>query len=760
MAVFTRRSITALSSGIAFCALIASGASHAQDAQPTSDEQASASTGNEIVVTAQRREEALEDVPMAITAVSGELLENAGVTSFQDLGAVTAGAQVNFAGAFTQPSVRGVTTLTNGTTVENNIAVYVDGFYEPNPLVTNIDLPNLASIQVLKGPQGTLYGRNATGGAILINTLQPSDILTGRWEISYGRFNDKRASAYVSGPVSNSVRFGLAGYYRQSDSYIKLISRTVPGEFAGPAAPIRQASVRGKLEVDLAENLTATLGYNFVHVDDPRANLYSTFELRPATIGGQPFPGPPISITEPGTAATNLPTRGPTEAHQGTLKLAWDLGIGTLTSYTGYSKSVSDYNYDTDGTYLDLSSSKFIQTQKTFQQAIDLSVNAIGSVDLLVGAMYYRDNSGTDLSSFGSGGNLNFMNFTDQTTGALAVYADGTIHLTDALSITAGGRYSWEKKKIDFVSVNASGSTRLGPLSPEDSWSSFTPRASIRYEIAPRTNIYASYTQGFRSGAFASSPPSLASEYRAVEPEQIKAYEVGFKTANSLFRFDIAAFYYDYTNLHVSSNIRSPLCAPLPAQCGTNLTLFQNAPKAEIYGGEAQISASPLPNLNVRAGISYLHARYGEFTNATGVGFNPATNTNVPNQTQDWSNQQMTRAPSYSGNVGFDYTMPVGEAKLMIAANANFTDDYVINNPSVYGPLAGSLANIQRYRQDGYVLVNASATYTFPSGLYVGVYGRNLTDHRYFITLTGGSNGNYGSLAEPRTYGAKVGFRY
>ncbi len=192
---------------------------------------------HEIIVTAQRRSERLEDVPMSVAAISAEAMAAAGVTSVRDIGKVVTGVQLGQAGAFPQPAIRGITTLTNNVNFENNVAVYVDGFYEPAPMAINIDLPNVSDIQVLKGPQGTLYGRNATGGAILLNTIDPGDTLNGKVELTYGRFDDKRASAYISGLLSNSVGFSLAGYVRRSDGYLKYSSFTTPGATFGHAAP-------------------------------------------------------------------------------------------------------------------------------------------------------------------------------------------------------------------------------------------------------------------------------------------------------------------------------------------------------------------------------------------------------------------------------------------------------------------------------------------------------------------------------------------
>jgi iron complex outermembrane receptor protein len=721
--------------------------------------------GEEIVVTAQRRQERLEDVPMAITALSPETLENAGVVSFQDLGAVAAGAQVNYAGVFAQPAIRGVTTLTNGNNIENNVAVYVDGFYIFNPLILSMDLPNISSIEVLKGPQGTLYGRNATGGAILINTLAPSETLTGRAEITYARFNDKRANAYLSGPLTSGIRVGVSGYYRRSDSYVKLADPNVVGQTAGPASPITQGSLRAKVEADLTDDITATLGYDYTYVDDPRNNNFSSVShLAPAIRAIQP----PLRITEPGTAAYNWGTEALAKMRQGTLKLAWDTGIGTLSSYTGYMRAENINKFDTDGTYVDLSSTFIHYKQKNFQQAVDFTIDAIDDFDLVVGGLYYWDDLGPGpdgISAFGLNRQLQIRNLAAQETSAWAVYADATVQVTEALSITAGGRYSDEKKQVDFTSLsyvtNPAGVPTLGPLTREANYSKFTPRASIRYEIAPRTNIYASFSKGFRSGAFSLSPPAVASEYRAVRPETIDAWEIGFKTASRWLQFDVAGFYYDYKDLHVNTLSRSPLCPPLPTQCGLFITVFQNAPKAEIYGLDSQVTVTPLENLNIRAGVSVLHGRYKNFPNATGTGLNIATDTNVGSQQQDWSGQQMVRAPDFSGNFGVDYNVPIGEGGVLFAANASFTDSYVVNNLSLFGPLAGDLANQQRYRQGGYALLNANITWTDPSGHYhIGVFGRNLTDHRYRIAHTGNVTGDYGTYGEPFTFGVRAGLNF
>ncbi|CAN7272281.1 TonB-dependent receptor [Phenylobacterium sp. LjRoot225] len=723
----------------------------------------------EVVVTAQRRSERLESVPMSITAVTPQQIAKSGITNIHELSRVTPGVQINLAGAFTQPAIRGVTTLTNGTNVENNVAVYVDGFYNPNSNDINMDLANLASIEILKGPQGTLYGRNATGGAILINTLAPSKDYSGRIEGTYARFNDRRVSGYISGPISDRLRFSLAGYTRDSDGYIKKADPANTSQTKGHAAPIDQRSVRFKLEGDVTSKLVATLGLNYSAVNDPRGILFSGFDHVPPTI--------PASVRAPrfGTAAFNGVNRNLVITQETTLKLAYDTPIGTLTSYTGFQHRHNKSAFDTDGTYLNNVYAVISLPQDTFQQAFDYNITAIDKLDLVVGGMYFHDNIKTDGGNqVYLGGNLFNKNFFSQHTEALAFYVDGTYHISDQLSLTLGGRYSYDAKQFVFLPISANGAITpvaagIPPFTVDTRFKTinrkFTPRAVLRYEIAPRTNVYASYSKGFRAGAFNGSGATDPRLVTPTKPETITAYEVGFKTARSWVRFDAAAFYYDYKNLNVSLTVPNPFC-PNPANCSIT-TLFANAPQAKIHGIDGQVTFTPVEKLNIRIGGAWLRARYGTFTNASGTGVNPVTNLNVSPQIQDWSDQQMARAPKFTGNIGVDYEIDnVVGGKVLLAGNYNYTDGYVVNNASLYGPLFAAsnptLAKSQRFRQGAYSLLSLQATWSDPTDRYwVTVYGNNLTDTSYRMISSGSvSAGDYSVPGEPRVYGVKVGYKF
>lgn len=713
-----------------------------------------ASASNEIIVTAQRRQERLEDVPMSVAALAPETLEKANVTNIHELGRIAPGVQVNFGGVSTQPSIRGVTSLTNGFGNENNVAIYVDGFYVPDNQSINGDLANLESIQVLKGPQGTLYGRNATGGAILFNTLDPSDTVSAKLNLSAARFDEVRATAYVSMPITEGVGIMVAGALRSSDGHIRFSDPNNNMRASGDAAKQRQRSVRVKLKADVSEDLSVTLAYNHAYSSDPSGVLFTTFEHAP--------PAGNARAGRFGLASYNHDTEASASTDEATAKIALDTGIGTLTSYTGMAWRSAVTSFDFDGTYNDILFSTSTNKQKVFQQAIDYSIDVIDNLDLVVGGLYLHDkyHQVAGQVAFGPGLVPQSRTFRPLKTEAWAVYADATFKVTDRFTIGVGGRYSRDHRFVSQYTTDGNFNVTAPQYNLDQTFSAFTPRATLRYELAERTNIYASFSKGFRAGAYNSAPVASEALSVAIKPEKINAYEVGFKTAQSNLRFEIAGYYYDYTNLHVSLTVPDPRCQG-QVGCGV-VTVTGNAPKAEIYGIDTQLTLTPVENFNITLGGAWIHARYGTFPNAIGTGLDIRTDRNLSGQVQNWTGQEMARAPEFSGSINADYTVPLAEGELTLTGTVNYTDSYVISNPSLYGPAAGAaLANKQRFRQDSYVLVNAGIDWKDPSGrLTLGVFGKNLTNKSYRLTYNGGAFGDYSAKAAPVSYGVRLGFQY
>jgi len=798
-------------------------------AAPSMAQSAAAGTeSNDIIVTAQRRNEKLEDVPMTVQVVSQETLSNSGINSVRDLANVTTGFQLGAGGSYPQPAIRGITTAISGI-YENNVAVFVDGLYQTTPQVLNVDLPNVKSIQVLKGPQGTLYGRNATGGAILIDTIDPGDALAGTVEATYGRFNDVRARGYVSGPLSDKIGFSLAGTYRRTDGYYKRASRTTPGTFDGNFLGMKQGSIRAKLKFDVSDAFTATLGYSYTQASDPRGVIFAAIEnVAGSYAAGTGRETRPTGLGEVSGDAFEINFR----QHEGSLKLELDTGIGKLRSVTGYAVGKTRQTFDFGGSYVPDGYAALDPRDRTFQETLDYSITAIDKIDLILGGTLYNiktDFPGIPSLQFTGPAGYSPANYPNpavttvplsdyrkasetysfRTKKAWALFADATFHATDRLSINVGGRYSEETQDVagyknNFCTATA-GCTVAGILVPTGGltttpytlassaktshYSKFTPRASIRYEISPGTNVYASYSKGFRGGEWnLTIPNDNPTQWFDVKQEDVDAYEIGLKSAGNRLRFELAGFYYDYKNLQVSF---------ASVVNGIAVVILQNAPSAKIYGAEANFEYKVNDNFNVRAGATWLHAHYGDRFFFTGSGVNPAVpgfNTNSdPLRTfqnitisQDLSGLQMARAPDFAGFLGFDYLVPKGEGGLRFSANVKYTSSYVVTNPSVWGGdrtyntriltdpnatpdntevLKGtayvSRASEERSRQSGYALINASVTWTDPTDHYfVRIWGNNLTNKTYLTHSNPISTGTYQPIGEPLSFGGTIGYKF
>lgn len=719
-----------------------------QDPAPAAQE--AASSVEDIIVTATRQSRRLEEVPAAVTAVGGQQIERSGVTKLMDAAQLAPGLQIQKNGYTTQPSLRGVTSLTSGYGFENNVAIYIDGFYQPDSVAINGDLVNIAQVEILKGPQGTLYGRNATGGAILINTREPSNTFGGRIQASYARFNERGVQGYVSGPLSDWAAFSLAGSARRSDGYIRDLGTDGQGTGGYDAAPQINDSLRGKLRLTPTPRATFTLGYNYARVLDAVGLVYTIYDHASPAI-----PTPPLRATQPDTATNNDRADNEATLNEGTLKSQIDTGIGELTLRTSYGQRETRIAYDFDGSKSPITYGVIPASQKTFQQSADWNLDLLDNLDLIVGAQYFHDDIDIHGQETYGAGVLRTTDFTRLKAEAYAAYVDATYNF-GRLALTAGLRYSSEDKSVAYYQVaNLSTITPVQPAARDATFTATTPRFVARYEIAPRTNIYASYSRGYRSGVFQNQVAAQPAFVLPIQPEEITAYEVGFKTVRSSFRFDTAAFFYDYTNLQVGVTVPNPVSG-----VGVINTIL-NAKGAEIYGAEAQITWTPLQDLNVIGGLSLLHAEYTDFTNATGTGLNPSTGLNVGGQTQDWTGQEMARAPASSASLQVDYGWDLGGGRARAALNGSYTASYVVNNPSLFGPLAGADAKTQRYRQGAYGLLNAQASWTAPGDQFtITAFVNNATDTRYKMVTSGGSFGNYRQFNQPRSAGVRLGYAF
>jgi iron complex outermembrane receptor protein len=741
--ITARTGLKAVLLGGAAVALSAvAGTAWAQDAAP-----AATTSVEEVVVTAQRRAQKLEEVPAAVTAVSAEQVRKSGVTKFMDIAQLASGVQIQKGGYTTQTAIRGITSLTTGVGFENNVAVYVDGFYQPDSVAMNGDLVNISQVEILKGPQGTLYGRNATGGAILINTREPSSTFGGQVQASYARFNDRALQGYVTGPVGDVAAFSIAGSWRRSDGYIKDLGTDGRGTNGYDSVPAKNDSIRAKLRIQPTDWAKVTFGYNYAKVLDAVGLAYTIYDHALPSL-----PAPPLRATQPDTVTNNGRPDNQAVLNEGTIKTELATGLGDLTLRTSFGRRKTRVYYDFDGSKAQVFAGVVPSTQDTFQQAADYVINVVPNLDLLVGGLYFYDKVNFTGQQAYSGGALTTTDFTALKGKAFAGYVDATYHL-GKLSLTGGLRYSHEHKYVSYYQIARA---PVPPARNSANFSGVTPRLVAKYEIAPRTNVYASFSKGFRSGVFQNQPSLTPDLVVPIEPEKITAYEVGFKTAQANFRFDAAAFYYDYSQLQVGVTITNPI-----TNVGVISTII-NAPAAEVYGADAQLTWTPVHDLNVSAGVALIHARYTDFKTATGTGFNAATGLNAGNQLQNWSDHQMARAPSVSATLQVDYGFDLAGGRMVLAANGSYTSSYVVSNPALYGPLAGAaLADEQRYRQSRYAIANVQAAWTDPGQHYtLTVFVNNVTNTRYKLVSSGGAFGDYRQYNQPRSAGVRVGYTF
>jgi iron complex outermembrane receptor protein len=759
---------------VLFCAIggVALGASCAAMAQQTA--------GNgveEVVVTAQRRSEALENVPMTVDVVTPQQLQQSGITNFMQLGEVATGAQMGFSGSVPGVSIRGVTSIVAGYNLDPNVAVYIDGIYDPQLLTLASDIANLQSIQILEGPQGTLYGRNATGGAILITTLGPSDTFQGKMDASYGTYNDTIENVYVAGPINDRVRWSITGHYQHGDDTERKASDTVAGATTGPAAKFEEANGRAKVQVDLNDKLQATAGMSVNYHNDPRADFYDPVDhILPPPF----YPPPPLSSGTFGVAQYG--GKAPYDfayQYEPTLTLAWETPIGKLTSYTGY-----DYRYlglavDFDSTTLNIIQSPIRYKQSTWQESVDYQITAIKNFDLDVGGMYYSDyfrspHSFPDITFTGApslyiGGALASVAHTYQNSKSWALYIDGTYHVTDKLSLNAGGRFSSDYRQDEYDTEGPGG---IGPdeiLQPpttnSHTWTKFTPRATVRYELAPRTDAYVSFTEGYKEGAFNPAGSICGASVGGAlptcilppaQPETIYAYEGGFKAAWDDVRVQTSVFHYDYHNLQLV------VVAPNPVNPLADTSFLESAPISHITGWDSEIDATPIEHLTLHGGFELLHARFGSFPDASGTGVDPTNSVNVTNETQNWTGLDMPRAPNWSGNASFNYEYPFAYGTINFNMSLNFTGSFIIDNPSTDGPLApAGLQNYQRLRQNSYALLNGQLGWTDSSKhITVTLYGTNITNTSYRLTYDAGAFGDFSVKADPVMGGVRVGYKF
>ena len=748
-----------LGAGVALWAMMAAPSAFAQS--EASGPGYAASEGD-IVVTARRREETLQSVPIAVTALNGDMLQDRGYTSVTDMEKVVPGLKFTSGGGGNSNAfnayIRGVGEGDFIVTSDPAVALYIDGVYVARSFGADLGLSDIERVEVLRGPQGSLFGKNTIGGAISLVTRDPDGEPTLNVDLRAGSFKSLRFRASADFPLGQDLSAGVSVNYRRADGWQKAPGR---GNNLG-----NENAISGRLKL----RWNPEGGADFVLSVD---GLHQRQNGRPHnTVDNQltaPFPsfaraffGQCCEITnDPDKFAGDSPYNyDDADAFNASLTATIPVGTGAIKSITAYRKVNALFGRGINSTYVDFVGDFHDERSRQFSQELQYS-NAFWDdrVNLIVGAYYFRERSLDHTNLFVVPGlvshpgfpsllaaiglpaaaaplfdvNLDFDN--RQTTKNYAAFGSVTVNLTEQLSLDVGGRYTHEKKRFYQRAQRTETNTPLIPQAPNyrlnDSWNSFTPKATISYQITPAVLLYGTFSKGFRSGGFNGRPTQFA-EIGIYDPEKLTSWEAGLKSTllDGRLRFNLAAFTNKYRNQQVQVNT-------LASDGITIIAVTDNSGRSHMRGFEVETSFQASDWLSLDGALSYLDAGYDEYL-SRGV---------------DRSDLKLRNAPKWTGNAGINLK---GEIREGLTAKARVDGAYI-------STLYVDTLNTASLRSGDYWTFNANAGVEWDNGFSVQATAENFTDQRrivggFDVRAAFGITEAY--FTPPARYYVTVGYRF
>lgn len=734
VAALTMCATAALSPGVAF----------AQAASTEVSERPQRRVIEEVVVTAQKRQESLQDVPIALSAFSSEALSNMGVSSTQDLQLSTPGLVYTNIGPVAQPYLRGVGTRLVFNGLDPSVATYIEDRYAPRAAGNIMEFGlDVERVEVLKGPQGTLYGRNATGGAIRVLKKDVTDEFEGALKATLGNYDRRDLAGTVNVPLGQDFGVRLSGLVKRRDGYADNITRNEPG--APDELDDRNLKAfNANFRWDVSERVTSRLLVDYWDQNDrfgADAVVVEPLDLHLGlAIGGR-------TGRDVDEVATTNPSKQDGDELSSQLRFDIALDAVDLVSITTFTDFALDWTAEPDGTSAELLDPGVVSEEAdTYSQELRLVSRNGGRLEWMTGVFYYFDDHRTEvrldtaiLPKFSQG-------VQDTETTAYAGFGELTWHLADRWALTLGGRYSVEERKTSVKESREPGFSTAGagamPFRADEEWSEFTPRVVLEYELG-ETLLYASYSRGFKSGGY--NYPALSTP-DGLDPEILDMVELGLKGDyfNRTLRVNTALFAYDYKDLQVTR-----------AATGTGTVTTENAADAEVLGLDLDVTWMPTDALTLQSGLGLLDSEYKDYQ-ANAKFFRQSVGLPGPGMVDrgfDASGEQLLRASDWSAFVTATYEFRVANGRLPVSLTYSYKDDYFFD--FVVDPLT------KKFKQEGYGLLNGRVSYHTPDERWiVSLWGRNLTDETYFDEITGNFAGMRGSYGVPRTYGADLEYRF
>ncbi|MHC3127352.1 TonB-dependent receptor [Brevundimonas sp. GN22] len=771
----------ALLAGAAFGA-IATGA----QAQETASQEAVAV--EDIIVTARRTEESVQKTPLSISAFSEETLNRIGATDVTGIqGAVPNLNLVQGRGSSdaTNIYIRGVGQPDALQTFDPAVGVYVDDVYFSRIRGTQLDLMDLQRVEVLRGPQGTLYGKNTIGGALKLVTRRPDSGPYANVSAAFGDYNQREIKFSGATPVNDTFAIGGAVLYSVRDGYVTdpvtgaeyNDKDTLAGRVSAAWTP------RDNFRLDVAADYTRErAGMTVGRAESP---LYTTDLLLGTVTVRQPAPAAGSEFNYQSRTTPGLPNETPLDHWGLSATATWDLSESlTLKSITAYRDLSYDDYIDIDATQFEMGDVFVGVDQNQFSQEFQLSYNNGGRFSGVAGVYYLKEKIESYQEAYGddifttAGLPTGFLRTIadDLDTTSWAVYANGTWQATDALRLSAGLRYSHEEKDYwrttttDWTIPSLIGTVfapydavfapfRLDPTFAFDvnnSWSDVSPMISVDYQVSPDAMVYGRISKGFKSGGF-NGRANNPGEQQPYDPETVTSFELGAKTswANGRVRANASVFYNDYEDFQARVSDCVADAATPGGNCTIALTVL-NAGQLDIKGAELEVYANVTPALQLDAQIGYLDASYGEFDEVRALGTPPVETT------IDRSWQTPAFSPKWTLRLGGSYEFNLGEnGALQIGAQARYRSSMAlsVDNANI---LTGE--EYPSMFQDSYWMYDARAEWRTADDRYsIGIYGKNLSDEVYktdaqeFSSVAGIRTAYYGA---PRTWTVKFTAKY
>lgn len=675
----------------------------------------------EITVMAQRRNENLQNVPVAVQAFNESALTSAGVSSTSDLvilaPSLTFGAQAGWA----QPRLRGVGTIALGPGIENPVATYVDGVYFASMAGGTLDLSNVEAVEVINGPQGTLFGRNATGGLVQIRTKTPSHNFGGHVSATYGNYETFGTQAYVTGGLTDKVAADLAISYRnQGEGYGK-------NYFTGTEVEkTNNYYIRSKILIAPSDMTKITLAGDY-----GKEKFMPVLAPAPGTIptGGVPYTGPARGVDG------YYDPYGRTTQFGGSATIEHDFGVLKLLSITAYRKTKFHIAFDgalTRDPNLALNIEP-VEPHRQFSQELQI-LSPDGSPITWVFGGYYFDEVAKFDPVLLYGGIFDpvrlIEEFSTSRTSSGSVYGQATAEILPDTNLTIGARYIIEKRKIAIIeNLYLADGTNIAQFTTDGAKTFQKPtwRVSLDHKITEDIMAYVSYNRGFKSGGF----NTLIFPAESFAPERLDAYEVGLKT--NLFdhslRVNTAAFYYDYKNIQVASY-------------KTGILDIYNGAAATLYGLDLDVEWAATSRLTLKSGLSLLHATFDDFPDADLTSPTPGGGTTY--DVGSAKDNKLPLAPDWTFNIAADYTVPTRYGDVTL----NLT---YLHNAGWYGEPDNRLS------QGAYDVLNGQLGWTSTDELYeLRIWAKNITNEDYATTVFSQFNGDVIQYAPPRTFGVTL----